>query len=297
LQIVEMPVEIKIPKDHEFQERTEADEAFFHLISEIDCNGVEVVTRNALCKRIPFFYYEFTSLPLVTLVPVAVKKALLEMAWFLNPQPTTCPEVLRDWWAGQLDSDGFYVCGYGDQLRRFSTPLGSYDQVEEIIEQLKNHPYSRRNLLTTWNPAEMSSIAEVNDNPKTPATCHLTMVQFFVDPDGSLTVTDYQRSGDVLAGVKHNWVQHWAFFTWLAHRAGLTLKKMIWIGGDLHIYQEESHLRVAQAVMDEYPEFITTIRPKLAYTPTSEDFNPNDFSVHWPCEKPEPVTKERVKLL
>lgn len=286
-----------IPVTATYEQRTQADEAFFNLICEIDCNGVEVTTRNALCKRIPFYYYEFTDFPLVTLVPVAVKKALREMQWFLEPKPTPCPDELKDWWAGQLDADGYYICGYGDQLRRFSTPLGSYDQVKEIIDQLKLHQYSRRNLLTTWNPAEMASITESNENPKTPATCHLTMVQFFVDPDGSLTVTDYQRSGDTLAGVKHNWVQHWCFFTWLAHRAGLSLKKMIWIGGDLHIYQEESHLRVAKCVMDEYPEFIQNVRPKLVYTPSSEDFIPEDFKIEWSIDKPEPVTRERVKLL
>ncbi len=280
-----------------YEDRTEADEAFFHLLCDIDCNGVEVNTRNHPCQRIPFWYYEFYSLPIVTLVPVAVKKALIEMEWFLNPRPTKCPDEIKDWWEGQLDSEGHYICGYGDQLRRFGTLIGSYDQIEEIIEQLKHHPYSRRNLITTWHPSEMASITEINDNPKTPATCHLTMVQFFVDPDGTMTVTEFQRSGDGLAGVKHNWVQHWALFTWLAHRAGLKLKKMIWIGGDLHIYQEESHKRVAKAVIDGYPECVNHIRPVLVYNPTSEDFKAEDFSIEWPCEKPEPLTKERVKLL
>jgi len=292
-----MIADIAVPEESFFQKRTEADEAFFHLICEIDAAGVEVETRNHLCKRIPFFYYEFTSFPLVTLVPVAVKKALAEIAWFLNPKSIPCPPELNDWWDGQLDDYGYYINGYGDQLRRFSTRLGTYDQIEEIISQLKSHPFSRRNLITTWNPAEMSAITEVNDNPKTPATCHLTMVQFFVDSDGSMTVTDYQRSGDCLAGVKHNWVQHWALFTWIAHRAGLRLKKMIWIGGDLHIYQEESHIRVASTIIDSYPEFVDSIWPRLVYNPTSEDFRPEDFSVEWSHDKPEPLTKERVKLL
>jgi thymidylate synthase len=280
-----------------FNPRTEADEAFFNLLCDIDSSGVIVNTRNHLCKRLPFWFFEFYSFPIVTVVPVAFKKALVEMAWFLEPKPTKCPEEIKDWWEDQLDSEGHYICGYGDQLRRFGTLLGSYDQIEEIIQQLKHHPYSRRNIITTWNPAEMASITEINDNPKTPATCHLTMVQFFVDPDGSLTITDYQRSGDCLLGIKHNWVQHWALFTWLAHRAGLTLKKMIWIGGDLHVYQEESHIRVSNTVMENYPQYVETISPKLVYKPTSEDFKPEDFSIEWPCEKPEPLTKERVKLL
>lgn len=286
-----------LKEEDQFFDRTEADDSFFYLLGHIDQAGKLVSTRNSLCKRIRFFSCEFTSFPLVTVVPVAVKKALIEMEWFLSKKLLPRPDEIADWWEGQLSEDGYYLCGYGDQLRRFYGVAGLFDQIDEAIEQLRGHPYSRRNLITTWNPPEMANITEINDNPKTPANCHLTMVQFFVDPDGSLHVNSYQRSGDCLAGVKHNWVQHWALFAWMAHRAGLKIGSMTWIGGDLHIYQEESHIRVANAVIDGYPNRVNTVRPQLIYTPTSEDFKASDFAVEWPCEKPETLTKERVKLI
>ena len=276
------------------ENRTEADDAYFGLLSEIEASGVMVETRNHLCRRIPFFFFEFTRFPLVTVKPVAVRKALIEMEWFMSKESIPCPDEIKDWWEGQLDPEGYYCGGYGDQLRRFS---GDFDQIIESIRTLENHPYSRRNIITSWNPKEMSFITRMNDNDRTPATCHLTLVQFFVRPGGFVHVNSYQRSGDTILGIIHNWVQHWALFTWMCHRAGLHMEKMVWIGGDLHVYQEESHKRIASCITEGFADLIEYVEPKLIYNPSSTEFKASDFSVEWTCDMPEPMTKERAKLL
>jgi thymidylate synthase len=100
--------------------------------------------------------------------------------------------------------------------------------------------------MTVWNPAEMASISEVNENPNTPTTCHSTLIQCFVSPGGILHMKHYQRSADMLLGVPHNWIQHWAFMLYLAHHTGLSVGSMYWILGDAHIYDEESHVLAAK---------------------------------------------------
>jgi thymidylate synthase len=141
----------------------------------------------------------------------------------------------------------------------------------------------------------MSYITSSNNNTKTPATCHLTMVQFFVE-DGNLEVNSYQRSADVILGVPHNWVQHWALFTWMAKISGLTLSKMNWIGGDIHLYDEESHIEIAEKIASEdEPEEITSAILKC--NSSSDQFIASEFNFKWRSEKPKAIIEKRARLL
>ena len=188
---------------------------------------------------------KFDSFPLVTVRRTAWKLAIKEMEWFLSGNPK-CPDDLLGWWRDQLSPAGYYYGGYGYQLRNFND---WFDQVICLLESLNRHQNSRRLLLTTWNPADMSRIAEWNDNDKTPTTCHTTVAQFYVC-GGKLSMKSYQRSADMLLGAQHNWVQSWALLMWLAQRARLDVGTMQWIFGDAHIYQEDSHLATLECILN-----------------------------------------------
>jgi thymidylate synthase len=276
----------------------QANEIYTNLLKQIMMDGDVVNTRNSeVYSHYDLPNVTFTSVPLVTLRKTAWKKALREMEWFLSGD-AKCPDELLDWWDGQLDKDGNYWNGYGNQLRHSTTTepdeedISTFDQVRFIKKALKNNPNSRRLLMTTWNAGEMARITDTNENPNTPTCCHSIAVQFFVR-NGCLSMKTYQRSADMLLGVPHNWVQSWAMLMWFAHHAGLKVGSMTWMWGDAHIYRESSHL----STVSDLIAFELTQDPPLSmvYTPTSKHFKASDFTIQGtiPC----PVITTRPKLL
>lgn len=184
-----------------------------------------------------------------------------------------------NWWSGQLSPAGTYRAGYGHQLRAFN---GVYDQISNLIEGLRFHPFSRRHVITTWNPEDMHSITGINNNPRTPTTCHTTIAQFFVDTHGLVSMHSYQRSADMLLGVPHNWIQSWALLLWVSEQIEGIADKMLWTFGDAHVYKEESHLQVAfqlKTALHTY-RMINPDPPRLLYKgKPGRDFDTNDFEM------------------
>lgn len=267
----------------------QADICYQSLIEQVLEYGDLIETRNhPAYSLITSELIAFTQTPLVTVRKTAWKKALREMEWFLSGDPK-CPDELIDWWDGQLNPDGMYICGYGHQLRHYG--VSAFDQIQHLIEGIKEHPYSRRHVMTTWNPEEMSIITQLNENPKTPTTCHLTLNIYSVR-NGFLHANTTQRSADILLGVPHNWIQHYALLLWLAHQTGLKHGMLIWNFVDLHLYDEHSHIEVADAIIG--CDLANRTPVKMVYNGTG-DFKASDFEIVG--EIAEPVTTIRPKLL
>lgn len=76
---------------------------------------------------------------------------------------------------------------YGKQWRSWATENGTIDQIQNVIDSLKNNPDSRRHIVTAWNPAEVEEMAL--------PPCH-ALFQFYV-ADGKLSCQLYQRSADI----------------------------------------------------------------------------------------------------
>lgn len=291
--------------------RTQADLAFASMVQDLLIRGEKLVTRNsAVYREFAPFPLTFTSFPIVTVRKTAWKKALREMEWFLSGNER-CPEELKDWWNGQLNKQGLLVDGYSGQFRGFAYTEGeSYDQIKGLLEGLKKSPFSRRHVLTVWNPGDMAFITQTNENPNTPTCCHGTMVQFSVSKDSegnqTLNAYHYQRSADILLGLLHNFAQYWALLTYFAHHSGMKVGSLKYQVGDLHLYDEPSHVEVAVALSrwsespDQYPS--DTHAPKLVYNYCGEVdstgvpvFKASDFSIEGDISPP--VTTVRPKLL
>lgn len=275
---------------------TIADKEYILLLSEISEQGELVETRNGQTKRLfDLPRVVFNSFPLITIRKPAIKKAIEEFMWFLSGEDT-CPPNLMSWWAGQLNPENKYLLGYGHQLRKFN---GWFDQVEELIDGLVNHPYSRRHVITTWNPADMWNIVDENSNPLTPTTCHTTLGQFFCSRDNTISAFFHQRSADMLLGLPHNWIQSWAFLLWLARQSGRQINKMIWSFGDAHIYMEESHQNTLQELLSCLAYSCTSIPihnvDLMYWAQAGKPFNVEDFSIIG--DIPEPKVLSRPRLL
>jgi len=274
------------------------DYIYQNLLLQIHEEGSLVETRNYLCKTL-FDLNPVTliSTPLVTFRKTAWKKALRELEWFMSGD-TKCPDELLDWWRGQLDERQNYYSGYSEQLRH-SRALNNkgFDQVEFILNGLRNNPNSRRLVMTTWNPWDMAHITELNNNPNTPTCCHGTLIQYFVR-EGFLYAYHYQRSADVLLGLPHNFIQHWALLLYFAKQSKLSRGTMRYQLGDAHIYQHETHIEATEQILKlkSYPfienTFVLRYVGEVSNTPV---FRADDFIMEG--EIPEPQVTIRPVLL
>lgn len=137
---------------------------------------------------------------------------------------------------------------YGYQWRSWPTrDGGKIDQIADLIDQIKKNPYSRRHLLTAWNPEEVPDMAL--------PPCH-TFCQFYVS-EGRLSCQLYQRSADVFLGVPFN-IASYALLTHLIARAcGLEVGEFIHSFGDAHLYL--NHKEAVEELMKREPKSL----PKL----------------------------------
>lgn len=127
---------------------------------------------------------------------------------------------------------------YGVQWRKWRKPLlrvntvglQNHDQLQTLIDGIKTDPYSRRHIITAWNPGEIELMAL--------PPCHV-MSQFYVS-NGKLSCHMYQRSADMFLGVPFNIASYALFTHMLAQVCGLTVGELIISIGDAHIY--ENHL-------------------------------------------------------
>ena len=109
----------------------------------------------------------------------------------------------------------------------------------------------------------------------------------------------YQRSSDSLLGTQHNWIQYWGLLVYLAHVCGYTVGTLTWKFGDLHLYNEESHIQCANEILDGFSSDHLTVPYNLTYQSNPENlFKPELFSLetslNWQCA---PLTQIRPKLL
>jgi thymidylate synthase len=263
------------------------------LIKKILTEGEEITTRNSTVKRLIGQQVEFSTTPLVSIRKTAWKLALREWEWFLSGSSyiNDLHPSVRHWWAPWADKDtGIVLNNYSKQFRWFSgtevSASPGFDQIEFVIKTLREHPNSRRNILTTWHSAEMASA-------KTPITnCHNTLTQFFVEGGDKLTIDTNQRSVDVICGLPHNWIQMAAFQLWLAARVGLRIGRLIWKGGDCHVYY--AHYDLANEMIERVDEIEGGRSPLLCYRPTTEDFRADDFYLEGDDYRPLITTKAEM---
>ncbi len=186
---------------------------------------------------------------------------------------------VRSWWEPWAVDCAYYEkagvkpklevsSNYSKQFREFYGKQGEVDQISLLINGIREHPFSRRNVITTWNTADMVS-------PDTPITnCHGTVIQAFCNEQEELSLVTYQRSVDVVCGLPHNWFQYWAFLLWLSSRTGKKVGQLIWLGGDCHLYGEHSSLAEEIVACET-----SCPPPNLVYSSSCEDFKADDFSL------------------
>jgi thymidylate synthase len=163
---------------------------------------------------------------------------------------------------------------YGVQWRRWRKPvirinkvvLHNHDQLLELINGIKDDPYSRRHILSAWNPGEIELMAL--------PPCHV-MCQFYVN-NGKLSCQMYQRSGDLFLGVPFNIASYSLLTHMIAQVCHLEVGELIIVLGDAHIYN--NHIEQVKEQLNRVPFPL----PKLMLNPDIDvitDFEMDDISL------------------
>lgn len=165
--------------------------------------------------------------PLITTKKVHFKSVVAELLWMLRGQ--TNIKQLHEWgctiWDEWADENGELGPVYGSQWRNF----GGFgvDQINQLVNGIKNDPSGRRHVVSAWNPVDIPEMAL--------PPCHM-FFQCYASNDGYLDLQIYQRSADMFLGVPFNIASYALLLEILANHTKRTARKLVWVGGDCHIY-------------------------------------------------------------
>lgn len=191
------------------------------------------------------------AFPLLTTKKVHLRSILYELLWFLRGE--TNIRFLKEngvtIWDEWADANGDLGRVYGAQWCDWRTADGrSIHQIDQVIEQIRRTPDSRRLIVSAWNVGEI-------DQMKLPP-CH-TLFQFFV-LDGELSCQLYQRSADLFLGVPFNIASYALLTLMVAQVTGLKAGDFVHTFGDLHLYA--NHLDQARTQLAREPRRSPVLR-------------------------------------
>lgn len=189
--------------------------------------------------------------PLLTTKKLHLKSIIYELLWFLKGD--TNVRYLQEHgvriWNEWADENGDLGPVYGHQWRSWPDYKGgTIDQIQNVLDQIKHTPDSRRMMVSAWNPAEVDDMAL--------PPCHC-LFQFYV-ADGRLSLQLYQRSADTFLGVPFNIASYALLTMMMAQVTGLRPGDFIHTTGDTHLYQ--NHLSQARLQLTRTPRPLPTMR-------------------------------------
>lgn len=247
--------------------------AYLDLLNDVLTNGNDrqdrtgVGTRGVFGRQMRIDLRE--GFPLLTTKRVHFKSIAYELIWFL--QGDTNVKFLQDHgvsiWNEWADKDGDLGPVYGKQWRRWEGPTGEIDQIQNLINDLRKNPYSRRHIVSAWNPADISRM-------KLPP-CH-TLWQCYVDAGGEpmygnrLSLHLYARSIDIFLGLPFNIASYALLLEVLAMVTGMVAGDLVISFGDLHLYS--NHRDQALEQLSREPRSL----PKLCWLKSLKEIS--DFT-------------------
>ena len=102
--------------------------------------------------------------------------------------------------------------------------------IRDRVNNIKNDPFSRRHILSAWNPGEIDQMAL--------PPCHI-LAQFYVSTDRKLSCQMYQRSADFPLGIPFNIASYALLTHMLAQVCDLDVGEFVHVIGDAHIYNDQ----------------------------------------------------------
>ena len=205
-----------------------------------DRTGVGCVSKFGLGLTIDIDEY----FPLLTGKKMFPRIYESEFKWFISGH-TNIKELQEKGntiWNEWADKDGNLGPVYGHQLRNFNSD--GHDQLESVIDTLKNDPDSRRHVISLWNPGQLKEMAL--------PPCYLYF-QFFVEKD-NLHMFALQRSADMFLGVPYDVALFAQLLLYVAEKTNFKARTIDIKFIDAHIYNNQH-----QAVLEYLEQDIKTL--------------------------------------
>ncbi|RIY33101.1 thymidylate synthase [Psittacicella hinzii] len=258
---------------------------YLDLLRHIQSNGQFKSDRTGTGTQSVFGYQMRFDLnegfPLVTTKKLHIRSIIHELLWFLNGD--TNIKYLNDnkvtIWDEWADENGSLGPVYGKQWTAWETADGKViNQIEQVINEIKTNPDSRRLIVSAWNVGDLDKMAL--------APCH-AFFQFYVN-NGKLSCQLYQRSCDTFLGLPFNIASYALLVHMVAQQCDLEVGEFVWTGGDVHIYEnhkEQVNLQLTREPL-ALPKLVIKRKPESIFDYKFEDFEIVDYQSHKAIKAP-----------
>jgi len=277
---------------------------YLDMLKYVKDNGTLKKNRTGIDTKSIFGHQLRFSLqqgfPLLTTKKIHTKSIIYELLWFLNGD--TNVKYLQDngvrIWNEWADQNGNLGPVYGHQWRKFGeyfeegcavghewkdeVHVDGIDQITNLMDEIKKNPFSRRLIVSAWNPKDVPKMAL--------PPCH-SLFQFNIRPDdqGNPKYLDcqlYQRSADIFLGVPFNIASYALLTHMVAHVANLEVGDFVHSFGDVHLYVnhiEQSELQLSRDIRD-FPKLKINRKVESIFDFKFEDFEIIDYNPHPPIK-------------
>lgn len=212
--------------------------------------------------------YDLTGeFPILTLRPTNLKAAIDELLWIWQKKSNNIKDLGSHIWDSWADENGSIGKAYGYQLGiKHKYPEGEFDQVDRVLFDLKNNPYSRRIIVNMYNHSDLHEMHLY------PCAYSLTL-----NVSGKrLNAILNQRSQDVLVANNWNVCQYAVLVHMLAQVSGLEAGELVHVIADAHIY--DRHIPLVRELIQrkQFPAPALHVNPDIK---DFYDFKIEDFSL------------------
>lgn len=241
----------------------------------------------AYSKKVFGQLHTYNSLPVTTLRPTAWKAGLKELLWIYKDKSNNV-DLLEEkygvkYWREWANEDGDLGLAYGKQMSyEHEYKEGYFNQIDRLIWDLKNNPYSRRMLTNLYNHEDLHGMTLY-------PCAFLTMWDY----DGEkLNMTLVQRSSDNLTAGAINATQYWMLLQMIAQVTGLKAGQFNHYINNMHIY--DRHIPIAQELLTRVPE-LPSEKPIFEIDTSIKHFD--DFKLeHFNVENYNPLPNVKIPI-
>lgn len=217
------------------------------------------IKKFGVCNR----YDLREEFPALTLRRTALKSAMDEVLWIYQRKSNNIHDLNSHIWDEWADEDGSIGKAYGYQIGvKSHYPQGDLDQMDKVLLDLRETPYSRRIMTNTY---VFSDLSEMNLYP----CAYSVTYNVTQDPNEdrpTLNMLLNQRSQDVLAANNWNVCQYAILLMMVAQVNNMIPGELVHMIADAHIY--DRHVDIIRELISR-PHYAA---PRVSLNPEVQDF-------------------------
>lgn len=214
--------------------------------------------------------------PAITLRKTALKSCMDEILWIYQKKSSNIHDLNSHVWDEWADETGSIGKAYGYQIGVKSRyKEGMMDQMDRVLYDLKNNPFSRRIITNTYVHADLS---EMHLYP-----CAYSVTYNVTQTKGedklTLNMVLHQRSQDVLAANNWNVCQYAILLMMVAQSCGMIAGELLHVIADAHIYDRHVDIIRELITRETYPAPKVRLNPEITdfYAFTTDDLLVEDY--------------------